>query len=251
MTLAGVTIVAPGNGQRIRGVMCEKIAAITATQGLSAFENPRRATCLQEAGHAVVSAGLLGRTGSPFPAARRDGPAGPPTPTRGGALVPVTRVHLIRSSHCLAISTPGYRQKRYLPETTAGPGHRSTKLLAPNMPLPWSPERTAPQVWRTQVHTPVCLHLMRHAKSARHIASYLLRHRKMRGRPLRSHCPGCGRELRRAYERSYGFAPGGTHTSRYSLYSLLANATQEPASRDANVVKVRRLRELQLRSLWD
>src|SRR5262245_55831156 len=55
VTLAGITISFRDAARRMRELLSEQTSRILAEHGPKAFENPKPAACLHEAGHAVVA----------------------------------------------------------------------------------------------------------------------------------------------------------------------------------------------------
>jgi hypothetical protein len=63
-TLAGITMFGPGLGKRIRERFVEIAASLIRNHGMSAFEMPKRAAAIHEAGHVVINSAVGVRTTS-------------------------------------------------------------------------------------------------------------------------------------------------------------------------------------------
>jgi hypothetical protein len=63
-TLAGITMAGPGLGKRVRGRFVAIAASLLKKHGLRAFEMPKRAAAIHEAGHVVINSAVGVRTTS-------------------------------------------------------------------------------------------------------------------------------------------------------------------------------------------
>jgi hypothetical protein len=72
VTMGGVTIIAKGIGTKVRKILCEESARILARHGPRAFECPKPAAAVHEAGHVVVDT-VLGKHVKRASIGQRDG----------------------------------------------------------------------------------------------------------------------------------------------------------------------------------
>jgi hypothetical protein len=186
VTLAGTTIVAPGIGRAVRGAMSNEITRILAAHGFAAFENPRRATCMHEAGHAVISTWLgkhvtrvttgrcvQGWTGFTH-CADGEWRIHPDDANAPQTLIAVGRNLYAGIAAEMMFARDDFREGSSLDEVVMS-------QLAAQMA---AGDEDGETLWRSEVHLPVCVHLKRNERVVRRIAGYLLEHRKIQGRPL-------------------------------------------------------------------
>jgi hypothetical protein len=191
VTLAGVTVKgAPDIAQRMRELLSKQTARILATHGPRAFEMPKTAACVHEAGHAVVAT-WLGKT--------------------------VTRVGV----HECPVGWAGYchwegGNWRLEPSNTAGMIELARSLYAGlAAELMWADEDRregssldelvmsqiaaaeaagsdagGEALWRTEVHGAVVQCLFRNQDTLIGVAEHLLEHNRLKGQPLREALAG-------------------------------------------------------------
>jgi hypothetical protein len=185
VTLAGVTIEGPGVGRGVYDALSKQIGRLLAEHGLAAFEHPKRATCLHEAGHAVVLP-WLGKTVTKITISQRpDGWIGYTHWAEGAWCVDPGNENA--SSALIAVSRnlyAGLAAETLFAGNDLREGSSIDELIMSQAAAQAARDGRGEALWQQEVHYPVCQHLRRNEHVVRRIAGYLLEHRKMQGRPL-------------------------------------------------------------------
>jgi hypothetical protein len=196
ITLGRVTIAGPGLGAKVRERFLAETERIFQAHGRRAFEAPKRAAAIHEAGHAVIATALQDERVKRVRIWRRTFEDNPIivagwfglTEYHGGgwALDHQTSrpADLIRPARNLYAGIAGealfagddLREASSLDEVMMSQllGAQAADLLGLD----------GKTYWREEVHNKVCRHLLANQTVVMRIADYLLEHRKLQGRPL-------------------------------------------------------------------
>jgi hypothetical protein len=188
VTLAGVTICGDDIARRLHTRLAEHVTGILAKHGLQAFEMPKKAACIHEAGHAVVAA-WLGKTVTSVriyecPAGWAgfcdwDGEGWRLKPDDGPGLIELARN--LYAGQAAEMMGREFREGSSLDELIVS---QAAAALAAKS------DEAAPALWQSEVHEAVVQCLRRNTDALANIGNYLWSHSKMKGQPLRDALAG-------------------------------------------------------------
>jgi hypothetical protein len=195
-TLAGVTMAGPRLGRRVRERFAETVADLLQKHGLRAFEMPKRAAAIHEAGHVVINAVLGVRTTSVLIDHRhRNGGlywiGFTASPETGFVDTPVTPAGFDKLLMRARMIYAGIAAE----DLFAGPDRREASSLDEIMMSQIFAERAASLVgvnperlWKDEVATWCRVQLHRNQSVVAGIASALMETKRLKGKALRHLC---------------------------------------------------------------
>jgi hypothetical protein len=188
ITLAGITVEGPGIGGGVRNLLACEMARILAQHGPRAFEAPKHAAAIHEAGHVVAHVLAGNRVQRTRIAERRPGVWLGFTETRSRHwLRPRSPAQFLQVARSLYA---GYAAERMLDQDFREASSideivMSQLAAAMAANILNTDEET---YWQTEVHLAVCTSLGRNGTALKMIAEHLLNHQRLKGRRLDNLC---------------------------------------------------------------
>jgi hypothetical protein len=195
-TLAGFTMAGPGLGKAVRERFVALAAGIMRKHGLRAFEMPKRAAAIHEAGHVVINSVLGVRTTSVvIESIHRDGKlywigntsapelafvGTPASPVSFDAILSRSRITYAGIAAELLFAGEDRREGSSLDEIVM------SQILAEQAALLVG--LSAPTLWRDEVAAWCDIHLRRNRKAHTEITAALMKRGGLKGRILRELC---------------------------------------------------------------
>jgi hypothetical protein len=186
--LDGITIVAEGIGIQVREILQEQITRIFREHGPRAFECPKPATAIHEAGHVVVDT-VLGKHVKRVSIGLRSGVWLGCTECSDGKFA-VHSSQVAEQTKLARHFYAGLAAESFFPEYSRE-GSSLDELILSQLAGKWAAmhlgqdDRT---YWNTEVHEWTCKTLTRHKAVCVGIANHLLQHHRLKNEPLARFC---------------------------------------------------------------
>lgn len=182
--LDGVTIVAQGIGIKLRELLQEETARILAKHGPRAFECPKPAAAVHEAGHVIIDT-VLGKQVKRASIGRRNGLWLGYTECSDGEF----RVHSSQVAEQTKLARhfyAGLAAEMFFPEYRRE-GSSLGELILSQMAGGWAAMHIGQDeqtYWNAEVHDWTCKTLTRHKETCVAIANHLLEYHQLKNQPL-------------------------------------------------------------------